>query len=145
MGTLLDLANRMDKLAAGIDEAASQIAKDTALTIIGDLVYHTPVDTSRALSNWTLTIGSPATTYLQAHFPGKGGTTQKASAQEVITLAKAALANKKPGQIINITNNAPYIRRLNDGYSKQQPAGFVERSALVGRKFVEKAKLNIKG
>ncbi len=139
--TLLDLANSLEKKAAQIETAANETAIKTALTIVGDLAFHTPVDTSKALSNWTLTLDAPATAYIQPHFPGKGGTTQRSSGNETISLAKAVLDAKKPGQPIYITNNAPYIRRLNDGYSKQQPAGFVERSVLIGRKMIEQFKL----
>lgn len=32
------------------------------------------------------------------------------------------------GPQIDIINDAPYIMRLNDGWSKQAPAGFVERA-----------------
>jgi len=133
VATLLDLANSLEKKAAAINAAASQLAVDTALAIVGDLVYHTPVDTTKALSNWTVTLDAPASDYLPAFYPGKGGETQVASAQEALALAKAVLAKKQPGQTIFISNNAPYIVRLNDGYSGQQPAGFVERAVLIGR------------
>ncbi len=64
-----------------------------------------------------------------------------ASAAETINQARAVLATKKPGQKIYITNNLPYIRRLNDGYSKQAPAGFVERAVLIGRKMRKNFKI----
>lgn len=32
------------------------------------------------------------------------------------------------GPAIDITNDAPYIMRLNDGWSAQTPAGFIERA-----------------
>ena len=134
MGNLLDLANRLDKLAENIGEASSDHAVKVALTIVGDLAYKTPVDSSQALSNWDVTLDTPATAKHGPHVPGVQGSTQKASAQETIDRAKKVLANKKPGQVIYITNNQPYIRRLNDGYSKQVPSGFVERAVLIGRK-----------
>lgn len=138
MGNLLDLAERMDKLADKVGEASSEHAKKVALTIVGDLAYHTPVDESTALSNWIVTLDSPSTAKIDAHFLGDSGSTQKASAQETIDRAKQVLATKKPGQRIFITNNLPYIRRLNDGYSAQAPAGFVERAVLIGRKLKSK-------
>lgn len=139
--TLLDLADSLDKKAEEINQAASHHAVKVALTIVGDLAYHTPVDTSQALSNWDVTLDSPATEKHGPHFPGIQGSTQKASAQETIDRAKAVLKSKKPGQPIFITNNQPYIKRLNDGYSKQVPAGFVERAVLLARKMKAKFKL----
>lgn len=141
MAGLLDLAASLEKKAKAIDVAASQLAADTALTIVADLAYKTPVDTSQALSNWLVTLDAPSTEKVKPHYPGEGGSTQRASAAETINQARSILANKKPGQKIYITNNLPYIRRLNEGHSKQAPAGFVERSILIGRKARKNFKL----
>lgn len=141
---LLDLAESLEKKKAEIEKAASDAAIFTAITIVGDLAYKTPVDTSKALSSWIVTVGEPSDIVGSAYYPGEKGSTQKASAQATIAAAKAALATKKPGQPIYITNNQPYIKRLNDGYSGQQPAGFVQRAALLGRKVIQKYKLNLK-
>lgn len=138
---LLSLADRLEKKAAAIEKAASQTAVDTALAIVGDLAYKTPVDTSQALSNWIVTLESPAEQRISPHYPGLQGSTRNASAAETLNLAKAVLKNKKPGQAIYIRNNLPYIRRLNDGYSGQAPAGFVERAVLIGRKMLAKFKI----
>lgn len=139
--SLLDLADRLEKKAKAIDEAASQTAVDASLAIVGDLAYKTPVDTSQALSGWQVTLENPASGRIGPHYPGLQGSTYNASAAETLNLAKAVLKNKKPGQAIYITNNEPYIRRLNDGYSGQAPAGFVERSVLIGRKMLSKFKI----
>lgn len=138
---LLDLAASMERKAKAIDAAASQLAVETAQTIVGDLAFKTPVDTSQALSNWIVTLDAPSDNKIKPHFPGEGGSTQKASAAETINQARKVLSAKRPGQKIYITNNLPYIRRLNEGYSKQAPAGFVERSVLIGRKMKKKFKI----
>ncbi|QEG09336.1 tail completion or Neck1 protein [Xanthomonas phage vB_Xar_IVIA-DoCa1] len=138
---LLSLAVSLERKAKAIDEAASKTAVDTAMAIVGDLAYKTPVDTSQALSNWRVTLDSPATGTIAPHYPGIQGSSQRASAAETINAAKSVLANKKPGQAIFITNNLPYIKRLNDGYSAQAPAGFVERAVLIGRKMLAKFKI----
>lgn len=138
---LLDLANSLERKAKAISEAASQTAIDVALTIVGDLAYKTPVDTSQALSNWIVTLGTPATNRVGPHYLGSQGSSQRSSAAETISRAKAVLAEKNPGQAIFITNNLPYIKRLNDGYSAQAPAGFVERAVLIGRKMLAKFKI----
>lgn len=139
--SLLDLANDLEKKAAKIDADASKVAVDVALAIVGDLAYSTPVDTSQAISNWITTLEAPANFKQDPYYQGEGGSTYRASAAETINQAKAALANKKPGQTIYITNNLPYIKRLNDGYSAQEPAGFVERAILIGRNVLRKFKI----
>jgi hypothetical protein len=138
---LLDLATSLEKKAKAIDEAASKLAVDTALTIVGDLAYKTPVDTSQALSNWQVSLGSPVDSKIPPYYPGEGGSTRNSSAQSTIDAAKNALKQKRPGVTIYISNVLPYIRRLNDGYSKQAPAGFVERAVLIGRKMRKNFKI----
>jgi hypothetical protein len=141
---LLDLANSLEKKAKAINESASQLAVKTTLTILGDLVYHTPVDSSKALSNWIVTLDSPSTDKIAPYYKGFQGSTQQQSAAEALAQAKRILESKKPGQYIYITNNQPYIRRLNDGYSDQQPAGaFVQRAVLIGRKYLSKLKMKV--
>jgi len=138
---LLDLATSLEKKAKAIDEAASKLAVDTALTIVGDLAFKTPVDTSQALSNWQVSLGSPVDSKIPPYYPGEGGSTRNSSAQSTIDAAKNALKQKRPGVTIYISNVLPYIRRLNDGYSKQAPAGFVERAVLIGRKMRKNFKI----
>ncbi|AXC34262.1 tail completion or Neck1 protein [Escherichia phage Shy] len=143
-GNLLDLANRLEKKKAEIETAASEAAVFVAVTAVAELAYTTPVDTSKALSSWEVTLDAPSSNVGKAHYPGEKGSTRNASAAETIAQAKAVLANKKPGQKIYITNNQPYIKRLNDGYSAQQSAGFVERCLAKVRKAVQRYKLKLK-
>lgn len=133
-GTLLDLANRMKRYSKAVDKAVSEHVSKVVLTMVGDLAYHTPVDTSRALSNWIVSLGNPTFKRIDPYVPGEFGSSRNASAQETIAAAKAVLANKKPGQTVYIVNDQPYIRRLNDGTHSKQPGGFVERAALIGRR-----------
>ncbi len=138
--SLLDLANVLNKKAKQIEKAASDLAVGTALTIVGDLAIKTPVDTSKAISNWQVDLDKEPGDTIQPHYPGSDGSTFSASAGETLAKAKVILKNKKAGNDIFITNNLPYIRRLNEGYSKQEPAGFVERAILLARKYRENYK-----
>ncbi len=134
MGDLLDLAKQMAELRNRIATEANETAKRVALTILGDLAYKTPVDTSLAISSWIISYDAPLRIVLNPHFPGQKGSTFRASAAETIALGKVQLSRKKPGQVVFIANNQPYIRKLNEGSSTQQPAGFVERAVILGRK-----------
>ena len=96
--------------------------RTVALAVDRELVMNTPVDTGRARSNWLPSIGSPDIRIVE---PG---------AKPDIT---GATLNYSLKSEIFITNNLPYIRRLNDGHSQQAPAGFVETAINVG---VSKAK-----
>lgn len=85
----------------------------------------TPVDTGHARANWTLSAGAPA--FGAVTGKGDGG------------VASVIAWDLGDGPLF-VNNNAPYILRLNDGHSKQAPAGFIERAidealAMVNRKF----------
>lgn len=136
MLTLLDLANMMDEKLESIQEYASARAVSAAYAIVKRLAYSTPVDTSQALSNWQVSLNDPNNAFIRAHSPGFKGNTQGASAGMTVQLAVSILQNKTPGQPIYITNNAPYIGKLNSGSSSQAPAGFVEAAVLIARQLL---------
>jgi len=144
MADLRALARRAEALKRAIPQAASDLASSVARVIQKDLVTVTPVDTSKALSNWQMSVQVPLGLYLPPYVPGNEGSTQEESAQMAIMQGEQALAEKKPGVPIFLVNNAPYIRRLNEGYSQQAPAGFVERAVLLGRKTVERLGLRLR-
>ena len=88
-----------------------------ALDIDSALVLTTPVDTGRARSNWQVSIGKTAA----------GTIDEIKSPSETIGNAKSELAKLRDSDDrIHITNNLPYIQRLNEGWSPQQPAGYVD-------------------
>lgn len=139
--TLFDLANSLEKRAANLPKKISGVAVSTAIAIIDDLSKVTPVDTSQAVSNWQVSLGSKNNSKLPPHFPGESGSTKSPSSKQTREKARIVLQSKQPGVTIFISNVLPYIRRLNDGYSAQAPAGFVERSRLIGIKHIKKSKI----
>jgi len=82
------------------------VARKVAFDTDNDLVAQTPVDTGRARSNWIPSLGSPSSITVEAG--------NKPPIEPVISRYTL-------NDTIFITNNLPYIRRLNDGYSQQQP------------------------
>jgi hypothetical protein len=131
----LDLTAKMGRVKKSVSLAASNIAVDVAKTITGDLAFRTPVDTSRALSNWIVTLGKESAKRIDPHVWGIGGSTHHESAAETYSAAVVVLAKKKPSQPIYISNNVDYINELNEHHSQ---AGFVERAVLLGRKTASK-------
>lgn len=144
---LFALATYLDKLPAKIAEGASQVAVLTTLAIVADLGSITPVDIGTAMSNWDVTLDTPALDDFHPAFepgvpfqrtgPGQvnpnAPATREANLPILLDVANAILSNKIPGQSIFITNNTPYIVDLDNGTSVQAPAGFVDRSLIVGR------------
>lgn len=136
MATLSDLAKRMDQLAEATEKKASDIAIEATMAIVEHLAFTTPVDTSKAISNWQVGVGAPVLSNIDAHSPGYLGYTLMPSATETIARARAQLSTKRPGQTIHITNNAPYIVALNNGSSQQAPRDFVSIAVEKGRDII---------
>lgn len=107
-----------------IDELTDDINKEArkvALKALRNVVLATPVDTGRARGNWRVGINSDPT--------GEVETKSKKGAQ-AIRLGQAEISSAEGKGLVDIViaNNLPYIERLNDGWSEQAPAKFVERA-----------------
>ena len=112
------------------------LGRKVALELFKRVIYKTPVDTGRARANWQVTIGAIADGTLEVDDKSGGATMSKAT---------AASAGFKAGDIIYLTNNLPYIRRLEEGgypdgpktvggFSRKAPAGMV---ALTVQEFAQ--------
>lgn len=99
-------------------ETTSKHLVSMALALHGELVLKTPVDTGWARASWIPSIGKPAS--------GTGGTEDAISSAQSQMGAMLLLTWKPEKGPVYISNNVPYISRLNDGHSHQAPAGFVE-------------------
>lgn len=145
MGTLGGLATRMRRIADRIPTSASDAAVEVTRTILSDLAFRTPVDESTARSNWQVKLGSPIgdSDEIAPYYPGELGSTGTASAQAAIAAGETVLSGKTPGEKIYLSNVLDYIVPLDEGHSQQEPAGFVHRSVLIGRKIVAKFKVGL--
>ena len=78
----------------------------------------------RSRGNWQISVGTPGTSST-VNFDKDAATGTPVSAmQEAEAFGNLAVA--KPGGTIWIFNNVRYIKRLEDGHSKQAPAGMVK-------------------
>lgn len=143
MADLLALERLCNVLPDRIEKAASQLAIDFVEAIDRDVVEHTPVDVTTAVSNWQASLNAPAFAELPAIVPGSHGSTAAASSAEAIAHVVRTLEDKQPGERIYLSNLAPHIIDLNNGTSKQEPAGFFQRGILVGELFLRRAGLRI--
>ena len=107
---------------------ADAVIRTLCLDLLKDIVLNTPVDTGRARANWQTSINSPqgGTVEFSAD-AGSGVSAPKASAASADAINRGAAAVvKAPGNIFWITNNLPYIYRLEfEQWSKQAPNGMV--------------------
>lgn len=121
------LSQQSRVIISALEQVAESVIKKVGLDISANLSRApaeggTPVDTGWARANWlssvTKSINKPE------------GSPENVSAAE--TAKQAGLLGLltyrlKAGPVF-ISNNVPYILRLNDGHSKQAPAGFVQRA-----------------
>lgn len=103
----------MGKAVKNADMATRKIALD----VFRRVIIKTPVRTGRARGNWQAATGSSAVGVLDATDTSGSSAIAKAA-------AKCAAWEPKAGSIF-LTNNLPYIERLESGSSTQAPSGMV--------------------
>jgi hypothetical protein len=98
---------------------ADQVVRKICLDLLSNIVYNTPVDTGRARANWFTSIGSPVSTTIEFN------ASASSAAGVAVAQASADIA-KATGNLFWISNNLPYIYRLEfEQWSKQAPNGMV--------------------
>ncbi|VVO05870.1 hypothetical protein PS834_03051 [Pseudomonas fluorescens] len=97
-----------------IAEAVAERQRSIVMAIMGEIVLRAPVDTGRFLANNIVSIGSPV--YYSLDDYDKTG-------QATISRAESALSGLQPFTVTYIQNNLVYAGPLEDGHSRQAPAG----------------------
>jgi len=139
---------RMKALGRTIAANSDKLVRKCALAIDGAVILATPVDTGRARSNWQVSLNEPNSATREPYAPGLAGSTGGANAQAAIAQGQAVIPQytyERAQAGVFITNNLPYIGRLNNGHSAQAPAGFVEKGIMVGVQAVRNAGGVVKG
>lgn len=129
--TLRNLGKRLDVKIQAIASNTGERTNRAAVAMVRTLALSTPVDTSQALSNWIVGIGSPDPSFIGPWVPGEAGSTRAQSAAEAVKVAELMLRSRKPGIPFFITNNAPYIQLLEDETHSRQPGRFVAKGQLA--------------
>jgi hypothetical protein len=133
-----DLQNLVDRVyKQKIDEAMHKGVRAAAFSIYRNLIGFTPVGNpdlwktkyppkgyvgGRARANWNISLNTIDAT-----------TTENTQAPDE-TKALEIAARFKIGNTLYISNHLQYIQRLNDGWSMQAPANFVEKAISTGKR-----------
>lgn len=96
--------------------------KGIILGIAANITEDMPVDTGHAANNTVPSIGTP-----YGEVDGSNESPSRAAQQAGVV--SVATGYKLP-QIGYISNNVPYVPKLNDGWSQQAPAGFIQAGIL---------------
>ncbi len=125
-------AKKLRAFAKDLPRQQNEIKKATAIEIATNLVADTPIDTGEAASGWNAGLGAPAT--------GSGGSGANGPMVALYNIG-ATVAKAKPGDRIFISNRVPHIEYLNQGWSPQAPAGYIEAAILRGKAVIQRQKL----
>lgn len=108
----------LDRVKKAIDEAVRKKHLAIMLYLDRNIVLATPKETGRAQGNWIASISNPSKVVKE--------TTKKEN-------NKPTIATIKPYSTSFFSNNLPYIRRLNYGWSKKNKMinwiGFIAKKA----------------
>lgn len=132
MLTVKEVKNGLRTALEGATREGNERKKKAIRAMAKHLIAVTPVDTTKAQSNWLVGLGEPAKSEL-----GPRGETRESSGSMTYAEVDRLIRTAKAGQTIYLTNNVAYIGRLNAGSSKQAPAGFIEAAGLIGREVLK--------
>jgi hypothetical protein len=124
----------LNKAKVQMEGEVTKIIRKVALSVDQAVVLATPVDKGRARGNWIVSRGSPE--------KSETGKLDKSGAG-ALSQGRSVIGGAQFGEIIWISNNVPYIGRLNEGSSKQAPSGFVEKAIQAGVEAVDGARIEI--
>ena len=108
------------KIESKIDRTLDQGIRATILELSTAIIKDTPAKTGRARGNWQASIGRGATGEVSVDSVRSG---EAKAIAEVNQKASVAV-----GDLYYLTNNLPYIERLEYGWSKQAPGGMVRKN-----------------
>lgn len=114
-----------------VEDRIVLITRMIGLEVLKRVILKTPVDTGRARGNWFVAIGAPDTRVTD--------NTDKTGAA-TINSGQAVITGLTQAQAVYITNNLPYIGRLENGHSQQAPAGMVAVTMAELEAFFSKVK-----
>jgi hypothetical protein len=124
---MADERRQIRAVVRALEGVAERVVAKIVLDVTANLIETTPVDTGWARANWVPAIGAAYAADLRGVSPTIGAI----SGADVLQVAgqTAVATGYRIGQgSVFVSNNVPYITRLNDGSSSQAPAGFVQRA-----------------
>jgi len=118
---------QINAIVKGLEKLTERVVSKITLDITANLIETTPIDTGWARANWVPAIGTPYLADLGGPKPSSAGISSQATEQAAAT-AKVATGYKLSMGKVFVSNNVPYILKLNQGWSSQAPAAFVQRA-----------------
>lgn len=118
----------LKKFSINLGDVSEKVFRGTSIDISTKVITRTPVDTGRARGNWFPSFDEPSE---------QTTTNVSKTGLDSITRATQKVRTSRLGQSFYLTNNLPYIERLENGYSDQAPNGMVERTLVEFQRIVD--------
>ena len=122
------MVGQIDVVMRELETFTSKRVRGLTLNITANIVEDNPVHTGWSRANWVARIATPLVVDLRDVTPNVAG----ATARQQQSLAQIAGSYEIGMGKIFISNNVPYIVRLNEGSSSQAPAGFIQAGVRRG-------------
>lgn len=122
-------------------DTAGDVVRATAIKLQNGMIEKSPVDTGHFKGNWQCGIGGINTAGSDRKDTTPIGKYDSVGAS---LATQTVLKGWKPGQTINLTNSLPYSSRLEYGWSKQAPAGFVRLTVQEHGDYLKKVVAEMK-
>lgn len=130
MSDLTRLSQRMLGLSSRIVPYANEVVRAVGEEFLTTVVNETPVDEGDAVSSWKVGLNYTPVGERDAFTRGKKGSTAASNRNAVLSKELPKIRKRVTGQTISIVNTSPYIEMLENGSSKQAPAGFIARARV---------------
>ena len=125
---------------------ADTFVRKVTFDVLAEIIRRTPVDYGWARANWQIGIGErpDGTIGSREDFESKGKAKQGSGSYRAARAIQgqqvtATMSFVKAGGVNYIVNNVPYIMRLEEGWSKQAPAGMARVTVTEFQEIVNKA------
>lgn len=117
------MSNQVAAIMAGLDKFSAEKITRLGSEIVANLQEDTPVDIGWARANWVAAIGEP---YITDPITKPGASDVSVQLGRASAGVASLATYKIADGPVFISNNVPYIRRLDEGWSDQAPSGFVQ-------------------
>tara|TARA_R110000803_G_scaffold37766_3_gene81488 strand:- start:456 stop:851 length:396 start_codon:yes stop_codon:yes gene_type:complete len=129
----MSFSKDLDKVTMNLKGYAEEMVRGTLFNLSALIIKKSPVDTGRFRGNWQASINVPKGNKLERQDKSKDG-------NDTAFLVRDVVDSLNMGQTFYLTNNLPYSRRLEYGYSKQAPSGFLRINVMRVQSELAKAR-----
>ena len=124
----MSFADDMKKMSEKIGEKYDATVRASLIDVASKVILRTAVDTGRARGNWQVSLNDPASGIVEEDADTGSGVAAPNPSKSSEKAIRAAVDNTEnaTGNIWWLTNNLPYIQKLESGtHSQQSPSGMV--------------------